>query len=102
MPKPERIEIIGTELALRWGDGDETFLPHAFLRQHSPSASNKGERDIFGTQYGGSEQSEFPDVRVSGWQAVGNYAIRIEFSDGHNTGIYRWDYLRKLAELQNP
>ena len=100
MSKPERIEIIGAELAILWGKGDESFLPHAFLRQHSPSASNKGEHDIFGTQYGGTEQTEFPDVQIRGWQAVGNYAIRIEFSDGHNTGIYSWDYLRKLAELQ--
>ena len=101
MPKPKHIDIIGTELAIQWEDGDESFLPHAFLRQHSPSASNKGERDIFGTQYGGTTQTKFPGVQVRGWQAVGNYAIRIEFSDGHNTGIYSWDYLRKLAELQN-
>jgi len=101
MPRPEHIEIIGTELALRWSNGDETFLQHSFLRQHSPSASNKGERDIFGTQYGGTEQTEFPGVTISGWHAVGNYAIRIDFNDGHNTGIYSWDYLRKLAELQS-
>ena len=101
MPKPERIEIIGTELAICWGDGDEVYLPHAFLRKHSPSASNKGERDIFGTQYGGTEQTEFPDVSIIGWQTVGNYAIRIEFSDQHNTGIFSWDYLRKLAAWQN-
>ena len=100
MSKPEHIEIIGTELAIRWDGGDETFLSHEFLRLHSPSASNKGERDIFGTQYGGAEQNKFPGVQINGWDAIGNYAIRIQFSDGHNTGIYSWDYLRKLAELK--
>jgi DUF971 family protein len=36
---------------------------------------------------------------VTGWESVGNYAIRFDFSDGHRTGLYTFDYLRKLGEL---
>ncbi len=37
------------------------------------------------------------NVRIVGIDPIGNYAIRIAFDDGHNTGLYAWDYLRKLA-----
>ena len=63
----------------------------------SPSASNIGERDILGVQHGGDGPKQFPGVAVIGWETVGNYALRFEFSDGHRTGLYSYDYLRQLA-----
>jgi DUF971 family protein len=98
MHTPVNIQLIGSELAIAWSDGVETFFPFEVLRAASPSAENQGERDIFGHQYGGDGPKQFPGVTVLGWQRVGNYALQIEFSDGHRTGLYSFDYLRKLAE----
>ena len=104
MVEPTQVQIIGTEVAIAWSDGAESYFPGEFLRAASPSASNQGERDIFGTQYGGDGPRQFPGIHVLGWDRVGNYAIRFDFSDGHRTGLYSYDYLRKLADhlKQNP
>jgi DUF971 family protein len=67
------------------------------LRAFSPSASNTGERDLLGNQIGGDDKTEFPGVTVRGWQNVGGYALQFDFSDGHNTGIYTWAYLREIG-----
>ena len=96
---PEDIQSIGDVIAVRWSDGREDFLPHEFLRENSPSAENMGERDIFGNQYGGDGPRIFPGVTVTSWSRVGNYALCFVFSDGHNTGLYTWEYLRRLGEL---
>ncbi len=98
MVEPRQVQIIGSEVAIAWGDGAETYYAAEFLRAASPSASNMGERDIFGNQHGGESPRRFPGVTVLGWQKVGNYALCFDFSDGHRTGLYSYDYLRKLAE----
>lgn len=94
--KPTNIQLIGTDLAILWDDGHESYFPASFLRQHSPSAQNIGEKDIFGNQYGGDGPKEFPEVRLESWDLVGNYAMRPTFSDGHQTGLFSWDYLREI------
>ena len=99
MHSPTNIQAIGDEIAVAWSDGAESFLRHDLLRRASPSAETQGERDVFGNQYGGGGKSDFAGVRVVGWEPVGNYAIRFDFSDGHRTGLYTFDYLRKLGDL---
>jgi DUF971 family protein len=94
---PTHIEIIGQEIAIIWDDGMESYFPFEKLRAASPSASNIGERDILGNRYGGDGAKTFPGVQVLGWERVGNYAVRFDFSDGHRTGLYSFDYLRQLA-----
>lgn len=95
--RPENLDLIGNEVAIRWNDGSEDFFSMEVLRTASPSAENKGEPDLFGHMHGGSEQTEFPGVRVIHWQPVGGYAIRFDFSDGHRTGLYSFEYLKRLA-----
>jgi DUF971 family protein len=97
MHVPTNLQLIGTEVAIVWHDGVESYLPFEKLRAASPSAANIGETDILGKKYGGDGPKHFPGVQVVGWAIVGNYAIRFDFSDGHNTGLYSYDYLRKLA-----
>ena len=97
MLNPAEIQVIGTEVAIRWSDGRETYYPAGRLRAASPSAETQGERDIFGQQHGGHAPRDFPGVTVVGWQQIGNYAIRFDFSDGHRTGLYSFDYLLQLA-----
>ena len=99
MHTPKDVQIIGREIAIAWDDGRESYLPFASLRAASPSAETQGERDIFGTRYGGHDgPKDYSGVEVVGWERIGNYALRFEFSDGHGTGLYSFDYLRQLGE----
>jgi DUF971 family protein len=97
MQPPKNIQAIGEEIAVAWADGKESYFPMAYLRANSPSAETRGEVDILGNRHGGHGPMDFPGVTVTGWEFVGNYAVRFQFSDGHGTGLYSWDYLRELA-----
>jgi DUF971 family protein len=97
MTTPENIQLIGEEVAIAWSDGAETYLRQDALRAASPSAETQGERDILGNQYGGGRGRDHSGVRVTAWERIGNYAIRFQFSDGHGTGLYTYDYLRNLG-----
>ena len=96
---PRNVQLIGNEVAIVWSDGAETYFPMERLRAASPSAETRGEKDIFGQQHGGTDQRNFPGVVVIGWEQVGNYALRFDFSDGHRTGLYSFEYLLELAKL---
>jgi DUF971 family protein len=97
-------------LTVQWRDGRTDFFPIAFLRRMSPSAEAKHLREEMARnpltvlpsargggsgEHGGGAQAG-PLAAVDA-EIVGNYAIRIRFSDGHNTGLYSWVYLRQLA-----
>ncbi len=97
MNAPIDIQLIGQEVAIVWDDGQESYFAFEKLRAASPSASNIGEVDVLGNRYGGDGPRKFPGVQVLGWERVGNYALRFDFSDGHRTGLYSFDYLRRLA-----
>lgn len=99
MTSPEQIALMGTEVAIRWADGTESYLPMSFLREKSPSADNMGETDLLGNRYGGDGMAKYPGVTVRGWNLVGGYAVQFHFSDGHNTGLFTYDYLKKLEAL---
>lgn len=101
MLTPETIQAIGNEIAIRWSDGSEDYYPMEHLRASSPSAENVGERDLTGQVWGGTDQKAFPGVRVTGWHPIGGYAIQFDFSDGHRTGLYAYDYLKSIAPSQD-
>lgn len=81
-------------LELRF-DADVFQLPAEFLRVHSPSAEVRGH---------GPGQAQLQhgklNVALTGAEPQGNYAIRLLFDDGHNSGIYTWDYLYDLGRHQ--
>lgn len=101
MTIPKKLQLIGTTLCIVWADNSEDYFESEFLRTFSPSAQNIGEKDIFGNQYGGDGPKKFPGVTILSWELLGNYAIKIKFSDGHNTGIFSWDYLKHLKVRNN-
>ena len=83
-------------LEIDYDDGKTFALPFELLRVESPSAEVQG--------HGPSQKQIVPgkkEVGVTGVVPTGNYAVRIQFDDGHETGIYSWDYLRKLGEDQD-
>lgn len=96
MIQPANIQLIGNQLCILWQDDSESYFDAEFLRLHSPSAQNIGEKDIFGNRYGGAGNKNFPGVAIKSWDLQGNYGLRPLFSDGHNSGIYSWDYLKNL------
>ena len=93
-----------TALTITWQDGRESVYPIAHLRRLSPSADMRELRK----QMKENPLTILPDgsgggsLTAVGAEMVGNYAIKIIFSDGHATGIYTWDYLREIDPAVNP
>ena len=89
-------------LTVQWADGTASYFSVALLRKMSPSAEQRELR---------AEQSRNPltvlpassfkggggALTAEGAELVGNYAVKLHFSDGHSSGIYTWEYLRRLA-----
>jgi DUF971 family protein len=96
--RPLDIQHIGNELAVKWDDGTEDFIALDKLRQACPCAGCKGEVDILGNLYKNPERplttKAFQLVKIT---SVGGYAIQPTWADGHNTGIYSFEYLRRVA-----
>lgn len=98
-PAPKSIQQIGGELAVAWADGREDYFPLESLRRQCPCALCKGEQDLLGNVHRGpSRPYGLGAFLMHGWQKVGGYAIQIFWQDGHNDGIYSFEYLRKLGE----
>jgi DUF971 family protein len=96
--QPTEIQQIGNEFAVRWDDGTESFISLEALRRHCPCAGCKGEVDIMGNLYKGPErelgEKAFQLVRIA---RVGGYALQPVWADGHATGIYSFEYLKRLG-----
>ena len=93
---PANIEQIGNELAIQWNDGSETFLPVRFLRGACPCAACGGEPDVLGDVVRPEVSYTDQSFELSGWHLVGGYALQPTWADGHNTGLYTYDYLRRI------
>ena len=83
------------ELEVRFADGMHARLSAELLRVYSPSAEVQGHGPGQETLQTGKR-----DVLVDGIEAVGHYAVQPHFSDGHDTGLYSWEYLHELGEKQ--
>ncbi len=95
-PWPVELRVKRAErmLEVDYDDGRSYRLPAELLRVESPSAEvqgHGGEKTIVAGKSG---------VGVSAAELVGNYAVRLIFDDGHDTGIYTWSYLRELGQNQ--
>lgn len=80
-------------LELQYNDGQNAVLSAELLRVFSPSAEVRGHSEDQRVLQTGKKQ-----VKIRSVDPIGNYAIRIEFDDGHDTGIYSWGYLRELVD----
>ena len=97
-PKPIRATEIKVRtrsrvLEVAFDDGAVFLLPFEYLRVHSPSAEVKGhgpgqEVLVLGKQ----------DVGIRAVEPVGQYAVKLVFDDGHDSGLFSWKYLRELGE----
>ena len=82
-------------LELSYADNVAMTLPAELLRVYSPSAEVRGHSESERVLQTGKKH-----VGITAIEPVGNYAIRIVFDDGHDTGIYSWAFLRDLAQNQ--
>ena len=100
---PEDIQLAGNELAVRWNDGQESYLPLEPLRRACPCAGCCGEPDATG-------HVEKPHVsydparsfQLRSYGIVGGYALQPVWGDGHSTGLYAFPLLRQLGQAANP
>ncbi len=97
-PRPTDIRLHqkSRRLEIAFDDGAHFSLPCEFLRVHSPSAEVRGHGHGQEVLQVGKEE-----VNITGIEPVGLYAIRIVFSDGHDSGLYSWDYLYDLGCRQD-
>lgn len=95
--RPVDIQRIGRELAVRWDDGSEGYLSLETLRRRCPCAGCRGEIDALGQLHKGPDKpltaASFELVRI---ESVGGYAIQPVWADGHQSGLFSFDYLRQL------
>ena len=100
MTRPTDIQQIGDELAIKWDDGSESFITMERLRRGCPCAGCKGEMDVLGNVYRGRDHPLTPEsFKLVGISQVGGYAVQPVWADGHATGLYGFDYLKRLAQL---
>jgi len=94
---PTKIKLIEKKkLLITWDDGNESILELRELRKRCPCATCLAERDKQSKMY--IPLFAENQVSVKSINQVGNYAVQITWSDGHNTGIYEYNYLKRFSE----
>ncbi len=87
----------GEGIVIRWQDGHASTFGARYLRGRCPCAQcvseTTGQRLVF-------EEAVPPDVAIEAARTVGNYALHFSFTDGHTTGIYSFEYLRRLCPCE--
>jgi DUF971 family protein len=104
--KPHVAKVAPTDVAIapdggvmvHWDDGKESRFPARWLRARCPCA---GCVDEWSGQRTVGETQVKPDVRAENLEPVGRYAVRVDWSDGHNTGIWSWDYFLDMRAEQD-
>jgi DUF971 family protein len=91
-PTEIRLRKQSRVLDVAFGEAEHYSLPFEYLRVHSPSAEVQGHGPGQETLVLGKQQ-----VMITAVEPIGQYAVRLVFDDGHDTGLYTWKYLRELG-----
>ena len=94
-PTDIRLHQRSRKLEIAFDDGQSFELPCEYLRVYSPSAEVRGHSPSQAVLQVGKE-----NVNVTAIEPMGNYAVKLVFDDGHDTGLYTWAYLRELGDEQ--
>ena len=98
--QPVDVQHVGNELAVKWDDGSESYIPLEKLRRLCPCAGCRGEVDVMGHVYRNPEEPLTPaSFQLTRILSIGGYALQPVWADGHATGIYSFDYLKRVGEL---
>lgn len=95
-PSELRLNPEKTALRVSFSDGVSESLPAELLRVNSPSAEVQGHSPAERKLVAGKR-----DVVIRQVEPVGNYAVKLVFSDGHDTGLYTWPYLYRMARMKD-
>ncbi len=91
------IQAFPAGLAVKWDDDKDSFIEYKTLRDKCPCAHCSGEKDALGNLYIGANQKKTEAAyQLVNVIKVGHYAIQITWGDGHDAGIYTYEFLRKL------
>jgi len=88
----------GGKISIIWSDGHSSVYHSFNVRAACPCAMCKGEPGIFGKHFDPPKIVVEPNVQPKEIGPVGRYGLKISWTDGHDLGIYTFDYLRKLCE----
>jgi DUF971 family protein len=99
---PTNIQAIGSELAIVWSDGVESYLPLETLRRACPCASCGGEPDVLGRVLRPEVSYTPASFELRAIAVVGGYAVQPAWGDGHGSGLYTFPSLRRLASEAAP
>ncbi len=100
MVRPKAIQKIGSELAISWSDGEETYISLEKLRRACPCAACGGEPDVLGRAVHPEVHFQPTSFDLLGWEIVGGYGWQPRWGDGHRTGIYSFSYLQRLGAAE--
>lgn len=96
---PKQIKVVKETLYVKWDDESESNINIKYLRDQCPCAGCQGETILLKTYRPAKPETNKPGrYNIANIQQVGTYAVQIAFKDGHNTGIYTYDYLKKLGD----
>jgi DUF971 family protein len=95
--EPTNIQQIGNELAIQWNDNSESYFDLEKLRRACPCAACGGEPDVLGNISRPQVSYNEDSFRLTNFQVVGGYALQLRWADGHDTGLYSFQYLRRLS-----
>ena len=98
----KKYEKVNDMILFKWEDDHESFIKTKILREKCPCANCEGEKDIFGNIYRVPKQNlNKNSFMLRGIQPVGYYALRPYWEDGHHSGIYSFEFLRRISENQD-
>lgn len=105
--RPQAITLNKTQglLEISWNDGLLSRFPLSHLREACPCVECRGGHSNMGLEHAPDDLLKLTPRRsysVTALAAVGNYALQPSWDDGHNTGIYTWEYLRLISPQQPP
>ncbi len=95
--QPTNIQQIGNELAIQWNDNTESYLNLEVLRRACPCAACGGEPDVLGNIIRPTVTYTAENFQLDRFDVVGGYALQPRWRDGHSTGLYSFQYLRRLS-----
>ncbi len=94
VPTAVKLDVAANALTITWADGHVSHHDGAHLRQVCPCASCRGHSP---GERPPPTWEQVKDVRLTGVRPVGSYALHLDLSDGHDSGIYTWAFLREDA-----
>lgn len=105
--EPVKVKVLlstGEGVVVDWRDGHHSHYTFPYLREHCPCATCNDRRARSQSVTGERVQSDLPmyreQARALKAEPVGHYAVRFDFSDGHTTGIYSFDFLREICPCE--